>query len=112
MPDLFKSGTGRIEMSSGGHITMLATINNGDVQVDTGATAANIEVNSATSSISGTGSVGKISGVPTPAAAAVGTVNPGANGLTANTGITPQPRRRLGARRRLSSSISTIPIRR
>jgi len=87
VPAITKTGPGRMEITTGGAITMLTTINDGDLQVNAGATAGNVELNAATSSISGQGNIGTITGSPSPASPAVGTVNPGANGVPANTGI-------------------------
>ena len=78
---LAKSGSGRLELASGATVAQLASVTAGDLQVDAGATTTNLIVNGAAASVSGSGTIGKLSGSPSPTAAVVGTVNPGNNAV-------------------------------
>ena len=78
---LVKAGAGRLELASGATAGQLASVTAGDLQVDAGAVMSDVMLNGATASLSGTGNVGDITGSPSPSAAAVGTVNPGNNGV-------------------------------
>jgi autotransporter-associated beta strand protein len=79
---IIKSGTGRLQLDQANTFTGLTTIDNGDVQVD--RSVGNVVLNG-TGSVSGTGTVGLVTG-PSNAQAA-GSVAPGDNGLTGGPGL-------------------------
>lgn len=79
---LIKAGAGRLELDAVNTYTEATTINEGDVQVD--GQIANVVLANTAASVSGTGTIGTITG---PNGAAVGTVNPGDNDVGNSAGV-------------------------